>query len=112
MPVEVALLNDQHAGKMLIKYVGRPSPWKGKTLYNIACSLKNRGEGRVVIRWSLANRYPEKCYYRLTKVEPDTTDPVNFQNIHQIRTSVCPDFVMNYGTLNVLFFFSEKVRNL
>ncbi|XP_064594541.1 small ribosomal subunit protein mS34-like [Liolophura sinensis] len=60
---------------MLIKYVGRPSPWKGKTLYNIACNLKNRGEGRVVIRWSFANRYPEKCFYRLTKVEPDTTDP-------------------------------------
>ncbi|KAK6171416.1 hypothetical protein SNE40_019609 [Patella caerulea] len=59
---------------MRIRYVGRIAHFKGKTLYEIACNLKNFGEGRVVTRLNFLNRYPEKSYYRLTKVQPDLTD--------------------------------------
>ncbi|XP_041363830.1 28S ribosomal protein S34, mitochondrial-like [Gigantopelta aegis] len=58
---------------MPIRYVGRQPFFRGKTLHEIARNLKNLGVGRVVARSNLL-RYPEKSFYRLTKVIPDMTD--------------------------------------
>ncbi|KAL3876034.1 hypothetical protein ACJMK2_033921 [Sinanodonta woodiana] len=59
---------------MPIRYVGRESFFKGKTLFEIACSLKNFGENRVVYRYKWSRVYPEKSFYRLTRVIPDLTN--------------------------------------
>ncbi|XP_046361199.1 28S ribosomal protein S34, mitochondrial-like [Haliotis rufescens] len=59
---------------MPIRYVGRESYFRGKTLFEIAANLRNCGEGRVVTRFKFAERYEEKSYYRLTKVTPDLSD--------------------------------------
>ena len=61
---------------MPIRYVGREPFFRGKTLNEIARNLKNLGVGRVVARNNLM-RYPEKSFYRLTKVVPDMTDTVS-----------------------------------
>ncbi|ESO87410.1 hypothetical protein LOTGIDRAFT_235086 [Lottia gigantea] len=58
----------------ITRFIGRESHFRGKTLYEIASNLKNFGEGRVVTRLAFHNRYPEKSFYRLTKVVPNFTD--------------------------------------
>ncbi|GAB1600189.1 28S ribosomal protein S34, mitochondrial-like [Argonauta hians] len=60
----------------VIRLVGKVNlDWSGKPLYRLVSNLKNNGVGRVVARHSFYNRYPEKSYYRLTKVEPYFRDP-------------------------------------
>ena len=53
---------------MPIKYVGRTTDFKGKTLWEIVGNLKNFGVGRVVVR-SIFERYPEPSYLKICKVE-------------------------------------------
>lgn len=53
---------------MSIKYIGRTTNFEGKTLWEILGNLKNFGVGRVVIR-NGHQRYEEKCFYRIMKVE-------------------------------------------
>lgn len=52
----------------IIKYVGRTTNFKGKSLWEIVGNLRNFGVGRYVIR-SAFQRYPEPCYMRILKVE-------------------------------------------
>ncbi|XP_053684167.1 uncharacterized protein LOC128734151 [Sabethes cyaneus] len=52
----------------VIKYIGRTTDFKGKTLWEIVGNLKNFGVGRVVVR-SMFERYPEPSYMRILKVE-------------------------------------------
>ncbi|KAK2586801.1 hypothetical protein KPH14_011826 [Odynerus spinipes] len=52
---------------MPIKYIGRRTDFKGKTLWEILGNLKDFGVGRVVIR-NRFQRYPEPCYMRILKV--------------------------------------------
>ncbi|XP_064619456.1 small ribosomal subunit protein mS34-like [Lineus longissimus] len=60
---------------MSIQYIGRSAGiYYGKTLYEILCQLKNFGVGRMVIRESFYNRYPEPSYYTITKSTPDMSD--------------------------------------
>ncbi|KAK9696195.1 Mitochondrial 28S ribosomal protein S34 [Popillia japonica] len=54
---------------MPYKYIGRTHSFKGKTLWEIVGSLKNFGVGRLVVRNTLTERYPEPSYYRILKVE-------------------------------------------
>ncbi|KAF4526854.1 hypothetical protein B566_EDAN015659 [Ephemera danica] len=54
---------------MPYKYIGRTTSFKGKTLWEIVGNLKNFGEGRVVVR-NMFERYPEKSWFRILKVEP------------------------------------------
>lgn len=54
---------------MPYKYIGRTTSFKGKTLWEIVGNLKNFGEGRVVVR-NMFERYPEKSWFRIIKVEP------------------------------------------
>lgn len=56
------------ATNTVIKYVGRTTDFKGKTLWEIVGSLKNFGVGRVVVR-SVFNRYPEPTFMKIVKVE-------------------------------------------
>jgi small subunit ribosomal protein S34 len=53
---------------MPIKYIGRTTSFKGKTLWEIVGNLKNFGVGRVVVR-STFERYPEPSYLKICKVE-------------------------------------------
>ncbi|KAK7473384.1 hypothetical protein BaRGS_00035357 [Batillaria attramentaria] len=58
---------------MAKRFVGREAIFRGKSLFELCCNLKNFGEGRVVYRHNL-RRFPEPSYYRLTTVEPDMSD--------------------------------------
>ncbi|XP_029634107.1 28S ribosomal protein S34, mitochondrial [Octopus sinensis] len=59
----------------LIRRIGKVNlDWSGKTLFSLLTNLKNNGVGRVVVRHSFLNRYPEKSYYRLTEVQPNFCD--------------------------------------
>ncbi|KAL9699498.1 hypothetical protein quinque_002939 [Culex quinquefasciatus] len=51
-----------------IKYIGRTTDFKGKTLWEIVGNLKNFGVGRVVVR-SMFERYPEPSFMRIVKVD-------------------------------------------
>jgi hypothetical protein len=53
---------------MPIKYVGRTTDFKGKTLWEIVGNLKNFGVGRIVVR-NIFERYPEPSYLKICKVE-------------------------------------------
>lgn len=60
-----------HLGIIMVKrFVGREPFYRGKTLFELCCNLKNFGEGRVLYRHQYAH-FPETSYYRLTKVQPD-----------------------------------------
>ncbi|KPI97443.1 28S ribosomal protein S34, mitochondrial [Papilio xuthus] len=52
----------------VIKYVGRTTDFKGKTLWEIVGSLKNFGVGRIIVR-SVFERYPEPSFMKIVKVE-------------------------------------------
>ncbi|XP_075978594.1 mitochondrial ribosomal protein S34 [Anticarsia gemmatalis] len=52
----------------VIKYVGRTTDFKGKSLWEIIGSLKNLGVGRIVVR-SVFERYPEPSFMKIVKVE-------------------------------------------
>ncbi|CAD7083554.1 unnamed protein product [Hermetia illucens] len=51
-----------------IKYIGRTTDFKGKTLWEIVGNLKDFGVGRVIAR-SMFERYPEPCFMRILKVQ-------------------------------------------
>jgi small subunit ribosomal protein S34 len=53
---------------MPIKYVGRTTDFKRKTLWKIFGNLKNFGVGRIVVR-SVFERYPEPSYLKICKDE-------------------------------------------
>lgn len=52
----------------VVKYVGRRTDFKGKSLWEIVGDLKDYGVGRLVIR-NMFQRYPEPCYMRILKVQ-------------------------------------------
>lgn len=52
----------------IVKLIGRKTDFKGKTLWEIVGNLKNFGVGRVVVR-NMFERYPEKSFMRILKVE-------------------------------------------
>ncbi|XP_031845949.1 mitochondrial ribosomal protein S34 [Nomia melanderi] len=52
---------------MPVKYIGRKTDFKGKTLWQILGNLKNYGVGRMVVR-SKFQEYPEPSYMRILKV--------------------------------------------
>ena len=63
---------------MPIRYVGRLPVFKGKTLYEIVRHLRNFGEGRIVYRNVLLEKWPtQKTYVRLKKVVPDMEHDVS-----------------------------------
>lgn len=60
---------------MRFKYIGRITHNEGKRLFNYLSRLKNFGEGRIVYR-NAFQRYQEPCYFIITHVEPDMSDPI------------------------------------
>lgn len=52
----------------IIKYVGRTTDFKGKTLWEIVGNLKNHGVGRIVVR-NMFQRYKEPCFMKIIKVD-------------------------------------------
>lgn len=61
---------------MAKRFVGREPFFRGKSLFELCCNLKNFGEGRVVYRHSHV-KFPETSYFRLVKVQPDMSDPAH-----------------------------------
>ncbi|KZC13731.1 PREDICTED: uncharacterized protein LOC107191846 [Dufourea novaeangliae] len=61
---------------MPIKYIGRKTDFKGKTLWEILGNLKNCGVGRMILR-SQFQKYREASYMRILKVaaQPDVSEP-------------------------------------
>lgn len=80
---------------MSIKYIGRKTDFKGKTLWEIIGNLKNFGVGRIIAR-SMFERYEEPCYMKIVKVEtlPNPAEPsldvsVNL-NLSKNKTRIPP----------------------
>ncbi|XP_013190588.1 uncharacterized protein LOC106134981 [Amyelois transitella] len=61
-------MSSASATTKVIKYVGRTTDFKGKTLWEIVGSLKNLGVGRIIVR-SVFERYPEPSFMKIVKVE-------------------------------------------
>lgn len=61
-----------------VKYVGRTTDFKGKTLWEIVGNLKDFGVGRIVIR-HMFQRYKEPCFMKILKVEaqPNEVSPLS-----------------------------------
>lgn len=53
---------------MPIKYIGRTTNFKGKSLWEILGNLKDFGVGRIVVR-SVFERYPQPTFNKIMKVE-------------------------------------------
>lgn len=85
-----------------IKYIGRTTDFKGKTLWEIVGNLRNFGVGRIVVR-SMFERYPEKSFMKILKVEaqpnevdlvlllcflPETDDFIYLQDIRKVKITV------------------------
>ncbi|XP_075160538.1 mitochondrial ribosomal protein S34 [Haematobia irritans] len=68
-----------------IKYIGRTTDFKGKTLWEIVGDLKDFGVGRLVVR-NMFQRYPEPCYMRILKVE--TVDAENSERPRKVKVTV------------------------
>lgn len=51
-----------------LKYVGKPSKFAGKTLWEILGNLKDFGVGRIIVRNSYAKRFKEPCYMKVLEV--------------------------------------------
>lgn len=51
-----------------VKFIGRTTDFKGKTLWEIVGNLKGFGLGRVIIR-NMFQRYEEPCFFKVLKVE-------------------------------------------
>ncbi|CAL8083518.1 unnamed protein product [Calicophoron daubneyi] len=61
-----------------VQFVGRKSlHFFGKYMSEIARNLKNRGEGRVVVKETEAEKYKEPCFYVLKRVVPLLSDDSN-----------------------------------
>lgn len=60
---------------MPIKYIGRTTSFRGKTLWEIVGNLKDFGVGRMVVR-SVFERYPEPSYMKIVKVEAEPHEAV------------------------------------
>lgn len=51
-----------------VKYIGRTTDFRGKSLWEIIGNLRDYGVGRLIIR-NMFQRYEEPCYMRILKVE-------------------------------------------
>lgn len=79
---------------MPIRHIGREGTYKGKFLFHLLCNLKSFGVGRMVVRKSFNERYPEPSYYIIKKACPDLTSEVH-------RYSICNfGFSLNGSLMN------------
>ncbi|XP_014671037.1 PREDICTED: uncharacterized protein LOC106811829 [Priapulus caudatus] len=62
-----------------VKVIGRRTTFRGKTLFEILCNLKNFGKGRVVVRSLFEDRFPtEPSYYVITRAAPEMDENFDF----------------------------------
>ena len=76
---------------MPVKFIGRKSFDRGNTLFWYAAHLKDLGVGRTFVLTKELDTYPEKCYYKPTRVAPDFSDPsvgqmFKLMNCHYLHT--------------------------
>lgn len=55
-----------------LKYVGKPTTYVGKTLWEILGNLKNFGVGRIIVRNTYAKKFKEPCYMKILEVKTRT----------------------------------------
>lgn len=60
-----------------VKYVGRTTDFKGKSLWEIIGNLKDFGVGRIVIR-HMFQRYKEPCFLKILQVEAQPNEVSTF----------------------------------
>lgn len=84
---------------MPIKYIGRTTNFKGKTLWEILGNLKNFGVGRYVVRNTFAQRYSEPTYHKILKVE--TLPAEKIDNPHEV-SKICICY------FSLLYFYSIR----
>lgn len=60
-----------------LKYVGKKTPFVGKTLWEILGNLKDFGVGRIIVRNAYLTRYKEPCFMRILEVnaQPNEVPP-------------------------------------
>jgi len=65
-----------------IKYIGRTTDFRGKTLWEIVGNLKDYGVGRIIIR-NMFQRYEEPCYMKIVKVDaqPQPSEPLKDRHV-------------------------------
>lgn len=51
-------------------YIGHPSIYHGRKLFQILCQLKNYGQGRIVYR-STEQEHPEPSFYKILLAQPE-----------------------------------------
>ena len=94
---------------MPVKYIGRVTEFKGKTLLDILCRLKKFGVGRMVYRNKFHERYPEPSYYVITKVDAymkgDPTLRVRCKSIGRSEKNVPLALVHNANVNNIRYWF-------
>ncbi|CRK95876.1 CLUMA_CG009323, isoform A [Clunio marinus] len=61
----------------VIKYIGRRTDFRGKSMWEIVSNLKNFGVGRILVR-SMFERYPENSWIKILKVEACPPTPPDF----------------------------------
>ena len=60
---------------MPVKFIGRKGFDRGNTLFWYAAHLKDLGVRRTFVLTKELDTYPEKCYYKPTRVAPNFSDP-------------------------------------
>ena len=66
----ILIINVSYFFQMPYVYVGHPSLYHGKKLFNILCNLKKFGQGRVVYR-TTEQAHSEPSFYRILLAQPE-----------------------------------------
>lgn len=66
-------------------YIGKPTKFVGKSVFEILCNLKNFGVGRVIQRNLYKQMYPEPCYFKITNVAPQMDDELKYGRVWGIE---------------------------
>ena len=91
---------------MPVHLVGRTTNFSGKRLYDYLSKLKDWGVGRVVYRNVFFERYPEKSYYVITRVQPFMMDRMDKYNKTEFGEACirfnCFPYINVYANANVV----------
>lgn len=89
-----------------MRYIGRETSSQGKFLFRILCNLKNFGIGRMLVRKSYLDRWPEPSYYIIKQAFPDLTHPVS--TIMKIMTWTCHTGLESNNRLSLMRRISKE----
>lgn len=100
----------------VIKYVGKPTPFAGKTLWEIVGNLKDFGVGRIVVRNS-TKEFKEPSFLKILEVKarpneiPRKIKVFRWPNDFRDKdVSACDRFIIQYLllTCGIFLFIAES----